>query len=175
MIITVVSFGMVYGSLIIFLESELKWKQNSGKGYFFRMWKGNWDVSNTWGWKCDSSENTGPTTMTQCVAILMIHTTLFLPWILNLWRRFEFAITCTKILRAPVFGRHQFFGTSEHYGKAHGRLLSWWMNYNYTGFVVTGFLHLAIFHTSITVLDWQIRFESYWLHCSKCRIVVFLR
>ena len=22
---------------------------------------------------------------------------------------------------------------------------------------------------------WQIRFESYWLHCSKCRILVFLR
>ena len=29
---------------------------------------------------------------------------------------------CT--VRAPVFGRHQFFGTSEHYGKAHGSLLS---------------------------------------------------
>ena len=27
-------------------------------------------------------------------------------------------------VRAPVFGRHQFFGTSEHYGKAHGSLLS---------------------------------------------------
>ena len=35
-------------------------------------------------------------------------------------------------VRAPVFGRHQFFGTSEHYGKAHGSLLSGWMNYNYT-------------------------------------------
>ena len=29
---------------------------------------------------------------------------------------------CT--VRAPVFGRYQFFGTSEHYGKAHGSLLS---------------------------------------------------
>ena len=27
-------------------------------------------------------------------------------------------------VRAPVFGRHQFFGTSEHYGKAHGSLSS---------------------------------------------------
>ena len=27
-------------------------------------------------------------------------------------------------VRAPVFGRHQFFGTSEHYGKAHESLLS---------------------------------------------------
>ena len=31
--------------------------------------------------------------------------------------------TCT-VKRAPVFGRHQFFGTSEHYGKASGNLLS---------------------------------------------------
>ena len=30
----------------------------------------------------------------------------------------------THTVRAPVFGRHQFFGTSEHYGKAHGSLLS---------------------------------------------------
>ena len=27
-------------------------------------------------------------------------------------------------IRAPVSGRHQFFGTSEHFGKAHGSLLS---------------------------------------------------
>ena len=27
-------------------------------------------------------------------------------------------------VRALVFGMHQFFGTSEHYGKAHGSLLS---------------------------------------------------
>ena len=25
--------------------------------------------------------------------------------------------------RAPAFGRHHFFGTSEHYEKAHGSLL----------------------------------------------------
>ena len=37
-----------------------------------------------------------------------------------------------SIVRAPVFDRHQFFGTSEHYGKAHGSLLSGWKNYNYT-------------------------------------------
>ena len=35
-------------------------------------------------------------------------------------------------VRAPVFDRHQFFGTSEHYGKDHGILLSGWINYYYT-------------------------------------------
>ena len=39
----------------------------------------------------------------------------------------------SSTVRAPVFDRlHQFFGTSEHYGKAHGSLLSGWLNYNYT-------------------------------------------
>ena len=75
-------------------------------------------------------------------------------------------------VRAPVFGRHQFFGTSEHYGKAHGSLLSGWMNYNYTA--------CCWFPTSSNILIlpsqfWQIRFESCWLHCSKCRILVLLR
>ena len=74
--------------------------------------------------------------------------------------------------RAPVFGRHRFFGTSEHYGKAHGSLLSGWMNYNYTA--------CCWFPTSNNILIllsqfWQIRFESYWLHCSKCRLLVLLR
>ena len=78
---------------------------------------------------------------------------------------------CT--IRAPVFGRHHFFGTSEHYGKAHGSLLSGWMNYNYTA--------CCWFPTSSNILIlpsqfWQIRFESYWSHCSKCRILdVLLR
>ena len=77
---------------------------------------------------------------------------------------------CT--VRTPVFGRHQFFGTSEHYGKAHGSLLSGWMNYNYTA--------CCWFPTSNNILIlpsqfWQISFESYWLHCSKCRILVLLR
>ena len=77
---------------------------------------------------------------------------------------------CT--VRAPVFGRHQFFGTSEHYGKAHGSLLSEWMNYNYTA--------CCWFPTSSIILIlpsqfWQIRFESCWLHCSKCWILVLLR
>ena len=72
-------------------------------------------------------------------------------------------------VRAPVFDRHQFFGTSEHYGKAHGSFLSGWMNYNYTA--------CCWFSTSSNILIlpsqfWQIRFESYWLHCSKCRILV---
>ena len=78
--------------------------------------------------------------------------------------------SCT--VRAPVFGRHQFFGTSEHYGKAHGSLLSGWMNYNYTA--------CCWFPTSSNILIlpsqfWQIGFESCWLHCSKCQILVLLR
>ena len=86
------------------------------------------------------------------------------------------ARTCVNVkvitVRAPVFGRHQFFGTSEHFGKAHGSLLSGWMNYNYTA--------CCWFPTSSNILIlpaqfWQIGFESYWLHCSKCRILVLLR
>ena len=74
-------------------------------------------------------------------------------------------------VRAPVFGRHQFFGTSEHYGKANGSLLSGWINNNYVA--------CCWFPTSsnIWILPsqfWQIRFDSYWLHCSKCRILVLL-
>ena len=46
------------------------------------------------------------------------------------------------------------------------------MNYNYTG--------CCWFPTSSNILIlpsqfWQIRFESCWLHCSKCRILVLLR
>ena len=75
----------------------------------------------------------------------------------------------TYTVRAPVFGRHQFVGTSEHYGKAHGNLLSGYINYNYTV--------CCWFPTSSNILIlpsqfWQIRFESYWLHSSKCRILV---
>ena len=75
-------------------------------------------------------------------------------------------------VRAPVFGRHQFFDTSEHYRKAHGSLLSGWMNYNYTA--------CCWFPTYSKILIlpsqfWQIRFEICWLHCSKCRILVLLR
>ena len=72
-------------------------------------------------------------------------------------------------VRAPVFGRHQFFGTSEHYRKAHGSLLSGWMNCNYTT--------CRWFPTSNNILIlpsqfWKIRFESCWLHCSKCQILL---
>ena len=35
-----------------------------------------------------------------------------------------YSISLPFTVRAPVFGRHQFFGTSEQYGKAHGRSLS---------------------------------------------------
>ena len=85
---------------------------------------------------------------------------------------YETLTPCTCTVRAPVFGRHQFYGTSEHYGKAHGSLLSGWMDYNYTA--------CCWFPTSSNILIlpsqfWQIRFESYWLHCSKCRILVLLR
>ena len=70
----------------------------------------------------------------------------------------------TSTVRASVFSRHQFFGTPEHYGKAHGSLLSGWMNYNYTA--------CCWFPTSSNILIlpsqfWQIRFESCWLHCFK--------
>ena len=46
------------------------------------------------------------------------------------------------------------------------------MNYNYTA--------CCWFPTSSNILIlpskfWQIRFESYWLHCSKCRILVLIR
>ena len=82
------------------------------------------------------------------------------------------SISWPSTVRAPVFGRHQVFGTSEHYGKAHGSLLSGWMNYYYTA--------CCWFPTSSNILIlplqfWQIRFESYWLDCSKCRILVLLR
>ena len=82
------------------------------------------------------------------------------------------AMFTVSTIRAPVFDRHQFFGTSAHYGKAHGSLLSGWMNYNDTA--------CCWFPTSsnISILPsqfWQIRFESCWLHCSKCRILVLLR
>ena len=77
-----------------------------------------------------------------------------------------------SIARAPIFGRHQFFRTSEHYGKAHGSLLSGWMNYYYTD--------CCWFPTSSNILIlpsqfWQIKFKSCWLHCSECRILVLLR
>ena len=71
----------------------------------------------------------------------------------------------TNTIRAPVFG------TSEYYWKAHGSLLSGWINF--ITLHVAGFLHPS----NILILPsqfWQIRFESYWLHCSKCRILVLL-
>ena len=120
------------------------------------------------------------------------------------WTRFW--ISCT--VRAPVLGRHQFFGTSEHYGKAHGSLLSGWMNYDYTACcwfptsnniltLPSQFWQIgALFYKGLRLIVWWIsivaqivynlrliatlsetgpRFESYWSHCSKCRILVLLR
>ena len=88
-----------------------------------------------------------------------------------------------SIRRDPVFGGTQYskgtrirrdpvFGTSKHYRKTHGSLLSGWMNCNYTA--------CCWLPTSSNVLIlpsqfWQIRFESYWLHCSECWILVPLR
>ena len=79
-------------------------------------------------------------------------------------------------IRAPVFGRHQFFGTSEHYGKAHWSLLSGWMNYNYTA--------CCWFPTSSNILTlpsqiWQIRLKvadctvqsaEYWCIYGTCAV-----
>ena len=69
----------------------------------------------------------------------------------------------------PVFGRHQFFGTSERYGKPHE------IYYRDEWIIIT--LHVAGFPASSNILIfpsqfWQIWFESCWLHCSKCRILV---
>ena len=76
----------------------------------------------------------------------------------------KITILISNTIRAPVFDRHQFFSTLEHYGKAHGSLLSGWMNYNCTA--------CCWFPTSSNILIllsqfWQIRFESCWLHWSK--------
>ena len=72
----------------------------------------------------------------------------------------------TSIREAPVF-RHL-----RALRKSPWSLLSGWMNYNYTA--------CCWFPTSSNILIlpsqfWQIGFESCWLYCSKCRILVFLR
>ena len=45
----------------------------------------------------------------------------------------------------PVFDRHQFFGTSEHYGKAHGSLFGWMNRIHVITLHVAGFLYPVIF------------------------------
>ena len=65
---------------------------------------------------------------------------------------------------------HQFFGTWEHHRKSHRSLLSGWMNWPYTACCWVPSSNILILPSQF----WQIRFESYWLHCSKCRILVFL-
>ena len=87
-------------------------------------------------------------------------------------KKFFLLITISTVRASVIFGRHQFFGTSEHYRKAHGSLLSGWMNYNYSA--------CCQFPTSSNISKhpsqfWQIRFESYWFPCSKCRLLVLLR
>ena len=86
----------------------------------------------------------------------------------RIWQ-FSFSVLCT--VSAPVFG-NQWFGTWEHYGKAHGSLLSRTTKYSNT--------LCCWFPTSSNILIlpshfWQIRFESCWLHCSQCRILALLR
>ena len=79
----------------------------------------------------------------------------------------------TSFRQAPVF-RHlrALLKFKCEILKAHGSFLSEWMIYNYTA--------CCWFPTSSNILIlpsqfWQIRFESCWLHCSKCRILVLLR
>ena len=57
-------------------------------------------------------------------------------------------------VRAPVFGRHQFFGTSEYYWKAHGSLLSGWKNSLHCMLLVSYIQQY--FNTSITILANQV-------------------
>ena len=73
-----------------------------------------------------------------------------------------------------VFGRHQFFSTSEHYGKAHGSLLSGWMNYNYTAcywFPTSSNILIHPDHSSdksgLNVTDCTVQSAEYW--CSLVR------
>ena len=72
------------------------------------------------------------------------------------------------IVRALVFGRHHFLGTSEHYGKAHGSLLSGWMNCSCM--LLVSYIQQYFNHSSdksgLTVTDCNVQ---------KCRILVSLR
>ena len=74
-------------------------------------------------------------------------------------------------VRAPVFGRHQFFGTSEHYGKAHESLLSGSMNYFYTAccwFPTSSNILIYFHHTcssdksGLKVTDCTVQCAEYW-------------
>ena len=78
----------------------------------------------------------------------------------SLWVMFvSCSLTYTCTVRAPVFDRHQFFGTSEHYGKAHGSLLSGWMNCNYTAycwFPTSSNIWILPSHTVLTNQVWKL-------------------
>ena len=79
-------------------------------------------------------------------------------------------ISCTSTLAG-----YQFFGTSEHYGKAHGYLPDYHyddMNYNCTACCWFPDIQQYFGNTPITVLTNQVLPENCWLHCSKCRILV---
>ena len=75
-------------------------------------------------------------------------------------------------VRAPVFGRYQFSAPRSIREKPmEVYYLDEWIIKFYTA--------CCWFPTSSNILIfpsqfWQIRFESYWLHCSKCRILVLL-
>ena len=79
--------------------------------------------------------------------------------------------TCT--IRAPVFGRHQFFGTSEHYRKAHGSLSSGWINYNYTEccwFPTSSNILIlpSQFWSGLNVADCTLQSAEYWCFYGTC-------
>ena len=90
-------------------------------------------------------------------SIMEIHRLTGKLWIkvINRYSLFSNYPKGTSIRRAPVFGRHQFFGTLEHYRKAHGSLLSELINYNYTACCWFSYIQ-QYFNTSITVLTNQV-------------------
>ena len=89
----------------------------------------------------------------------------------------EFLIVST--VRAPVFDRHQFFGTSEHYRKAHAWKFIIWLNELWLHMHVAGFLHPVIiwyFHQSsdksgLKVTNCTVQSAEYW--CSYGRPFFF--
>ena len=82
------------------------------------------------------------------------------------------------MIRAPVFGRHQFFGTSEHYGKAHGSLLSGWMNYIKLHCMLLVSYIPQYFNTSITVLTnlvWKLLIALFKVPNTGALTVIYLK
>ena len=72
----------------------------------------------------------------------------------------------TSIRQAPVF-RHL-----RALRKSSWKFIIWMNEWNYTACCWFSSSNNIVIPSS---QFWQIRFESCWLHCSKCRILVFLR